>query len=49
MDQLQRWFAEHLPSVQIRPIKPKESWVDDPDMRKRIEHDGDAAVLGVGL
>lgn len=49
MDQLQRWFAEHLPSVQTRPIKPKESWVDDPDMRKRIEHDGDAAVLGVGL
>ena len=49
MDQLQRWFAEHLPSVQTRSIKPKESWVDDPDMRKRIEHDGDAAVLGVGL
>lgn len=49
MDQLQRWFAEHLPSVQTRPIKPKESWVDDPDMRNRIEHDGDAAVLGVGL
>jgi hypothetical protein len=49
MDQLQRWFAEHLPSVQTRSIKPKESWVDDPEMRKRIEHDGDAAVLGVGL
>jgi hypothetical protein len=49
MDQLQGWFAEHLPKVETRPIKPKESWVDDPDMRKRIEHDGDAAVLGVGL
>jgi hypothetical protein len=30
-------------------IKPRESWVDDPDMRKAIEADGDAAVLAVGL
>jgi hypothetical protein len=49
MDQLRAWFAEHLPAVETIPIKPKESWVDDPDMRKRIEADGDAAVLGVGL
>lgn len=49
MEQLQGWFAAHLPSVRIRPISPRESWVDDPDMRRRIEHDGDAAILGVGL
>jgi len=49
MDQLRRWFAEHLPSVNIRTIKPRESWVDDPDMRAKIEADGDAAILGVGL
>ena len=49
MDQLRDWFGEHLPAVETRIIKPRESWVDDPDMRARVEADGDAAVLGVGL
>lgn len=47
--QLQRWFAEHLPLVRTQIIKPRESWEDDPAMRARIEADGDAAILGVGL
>ncbi len=49
MDQLRAWFHEHLPAVDARIIRPKESWVDDPDMRARIQADGDAAILGVGL
>jgi hypothetical protein len=49
MDQLRRWFAEHLPNVDTRIIKPRESWVDDPDMRAKVAADGDAAILGVGL
>ena len=49
MEQLRLWFAEHLSAVVTRVIKPRESWVDDPDMRARIELDGDAAILGVGL
>ena len=49
MGQLQAWFAEHLPAVRIRNIKPKESWVDDPEMRKAVVQEGDAAILGVGL
>ena len=49
MDQLQRWFAQHLPAVVTRVIRPYESWEDDPDMRARIVADGDAAILGVGL
>ena len=49
MGQLKRWFAEHLPSVDTRMIKPRESWVDDPDMRAAVAEDGDAAILGVGL
>ena len=49
MDQLQRWFGEHLPAVKTQIIKPRQSWVDDPAMRKKIEADGDAAILGVGL
>ncbi len=49
MDQLRRWFAEHLPTVNTRMIKPRESWVDDPGMRAKVAADGDAAILGVGL
>ncbi len=33
MEQLRHWFAEHLPAVDARIIKPRESWVDDPEMR----------------
>lgn len=49
IDELRRWFAEHLPSVVTRVIRPTESWVDDADMREEIAAKGDAAVLGVGL
>jgi len=47
--QLQLWFAEHLPGVVTRIIKPRESWVEDPEMTARVAADGHAAVLGVGL
>lgn len=49
MEQLQSWFAEHLPTVRIRNIKPRESWIDDPEMRDAVVKEGDAAILGVGL
>jgi hypothetical protein len=49
MEEMRGWFAEHLPGVQTRIIETRESWVDDPDMRAKVEADGDAAILGVGL
>jgi hypothetical protein len=49
MEQLRQWFATHLPAVKTRIITPRESWVDDADMRRRIAADGNAAILGVGL
>ena len=49
MQQLQQWFAEHMPSVRTQIVKPRESWVDDPDMRKKIAAEGNAAIIGVGL
>ncbi len=49
MDQLQQWFAENLPAVGTRIVKPRESWVDDPELRKRVEAEADGAILGVGL
>jgi hypothetical protein len=47
--ELASWFREHLPSTETRTVRPKESWVDDPDLRAVIEKEGDAAILGVGL
>ena len=49
MNQLLAWFGRNLPAVNARMIKPKQSWVDDPDMRAAVVADGDAAILGVGL
>ena len=49
MDQLKRWFAERLPAVSLRTIRPSETWADDQEMRTRIASDGNAAILGVGL
>ena len=49
MAQLLDWFGEHLPAVETRVIKPRQSWVDDAEMRTKIAAEGDAAILGVGL
>lgn len=49
MAELQDWFGSNLPAVKTRVITPRESWVDDPDMRAKVCADGDAAILGVGL
>ena len=49
MEQLGQWFAEQLPAVNVRTIRPKETWSDDAQMRAAIASDGDAAILGVGL
>jgi hypothetical protein len=49
MAELLDWFGEHLPAVNARIIRPRQSWVDDPEMRKTVEAEGHAAILGVGL
>lgn len=49
MAQLRDWFAERIPGAVTKMIKPRESWVDDPEMRARVVADGDVAIIGVGL
>jgi hypothetical protein len=49
MEQLRQWFAEQLPAVNTRTIRPKETWSDDAQMRSVIKADGHGAILGVGL
>jgi hypothetical protein len=41
--------VERLPAVNVRTIRPKETWSDDQEMRASIAAHGDAAILGVGL
>lgn len=49
IEQLQMWFAENMPKVVTRIIRPRESWVDDAEMRGTVAREGDGAILGVGL
>ena len=49
MQQLQNWFAEHMPNVRTKIVKPRESWVDDPAMRAKVVAEADAALFAVGL
>lgn len=49
IEQLRKWFAEHLPAVNIKIARPEKTWSDDEKMRTAIAADGDAAILGVGL
>ena len=49
MNELRDWFGTHLPKVETRIIKPRESWVDDAEMRAKVAAEGNAAILGVGL
>ena len=50
MVEIQRWFAEHMPSVKTIPRrKPGFVFADDDNaLWDEIEKDGDAVVLGVG-
>jgi hypothetical protein len=50
MQQLQKWFNEHMPSVTtIRKRKPGHVFMDDtPDLWEEIKAKGHAVVLGVG-
>ena len=50
MLEIQRWFAEHMPSVKTIP-KRKPGFVfadDDTALWDEIKKDGDAVILGVG-
>jgi hypothetical protein len=49
MHQLQKWFAEHMPSVNtIKKRKPGHVFVDDDNtLWEEVKEKGDAAVVGV--
>ncbi len=49
MHELEDWFGKNLPRVKTRVIQPRQSWVDDAEMRAQVAREGDGAILGVGL
>jgi hypothetical protein len=50
MQQLQKWFKDHMPSViTVRKRKPGNVFMDDTnELWEEIKSKGDAAVVGVG-
>jgi len=49
MRQLQGWMADHQPRVNTEVVRWQDQHRPDPELCARIERDGDAAILGVGL
>ena len=49
LEQMQAWFAEHLPSVTTRLVQLSTVYTqDDPTTWEEIKKNGDAAIIGVG-
>ena len=49
MLQLQGWLAERQPSVRTEIVRWRNQHQPDPELSLRIQAEGDAAILGVGL
>jgi hypothetical protein len=49
MVQLGAWLAAHEPGITTELVRWHDMHKPDPDLCRRIQHDGDAAILGVGL
>ena len=49
LQQMQAWFAEHLPGVRTELIQLSSVYTrDDPETWRKIKANGDAAIVGVG-
>jgi len=49
LEQMQGWFAEHLPAVTTRLVQLSSVYTrDDPATWEEIRAHGDAAIIGVG-
>lgn len=49
LQQVQGWFAEHLPQATTRLVRLSSVYLrDDPQTWEHIRDNGDAALLGVG-
>lgn len=49
MGQLGSWLAEHRPGVRTEIVRWRDMHRPDPELCDRIQAEGDAAILGVGL
>jgi hypothetical protein len=49
MVQLREWLQQHTPTVKTEVVRWKDQHQPDPELCRRIQAEGDAAILGVGL
>ena len=49
MVELGGWLATHRPGINTEIVRWRDMHRPDPELCERIRHDGDAAILGVGL
>jgi hypothetical protein len=49
MLQLEGWLGTHEPGVRTEIVRWRDQHRPDPELCERIKHEGDAAILGVGL
>lgn len=49
MQQMQDWLAVHETAITTEVVRWRDMHKPDPDLCRRIQHDGDAVILGVGL
>ncbi len=49
LEQVQDWFAEHMPNVKTKLVRMSSVYSqDDPMTWEEIKRNGDAAIIGVG-
>jgi hypothetical protein len=49
LQQVQAWFADHMPSVSVRHVRMSSVYTrDDPETWEMVKANGDAAIVGVG-
>lgn len=49
MVQLRDWMRQHAPAVRTEVVRWRDQHAPDPELCARIQAEGDAAILGVGL
>jgi hypothetical protein len=49
MEQLADWLARHEPGIRTEIVRWRDQHKPDPELCTKIQAEGDAAILGVGL
>lgn len=48
MTELEAWFARHEPTTATEVVRWRDEYRPDPELSRRVQAEGDAAIIGVG-